>query len=212
MARPRRLSPSLHLALALSACAPATTAPDPAVIPAPGATPDSLIVRALHQSQLVTLGTADLEETDPFFGSAFQLGFREIWWHIRIRPDSVLKGNPAHASYVDYGPLGPALTPPIVPFPLAKGDFIVQRSTRWRTAPIEPGRQRVYFFRRCYNCAELPSRYSRGRTFASPWFAILTLPVEDWPRVRSWWAVLRKAAGAARTGPAFAGKAVAPFP
>jgi hypothetical protein len=164
------------------ACSPGR-APPPDMVPLPGATADSVISAALHTSQLVVRAVADTELADPFLAPAFQIGFREAWWHIRIRPDSVLKGNPAHASFVDYGSLGPALTPPIVPFPLSKGDFIVQRSTRWRTAPIEPGRPRVYFFRRCYNCAELPSRYSRGRTFASPWFAILTLPVEDWPRV-----------------------------
>ncbi len=86
------------LALAVAACARMQTVVDPAVVPGPGTTPDSVIVRALREAHLVALGTADREEPDPFFSSRFQLGFREAWWNIRIRPDSVLKGNPAHAS------------------------------------------------------------------------------------------------------------------
>ena len=171
------------LLLALLACAPAGFAVDPWVVPAPGEIPDSMIARAWRTSHLIVLGTALEERPDQVMALRLAIGSRALWWNVRLKVSHVYRGNRSPARYIDYGPLGPALTPPL-PWRLGRDEIVVQRADRWRTAPIELGRPLLYFFRRCYNCAEIPTRMSRGRAFATPWVAALTLPAADTVRLR----------------------------
>lgn len=172
----RSAAPLFLVAALLAACAPRV--PVYPAVPQPGELSDSAIAAAGRSASLVVLAEADTDAVDPFFSASFQLGSRDIWWHVRLRVAEVIKGRTSRARHVEYG-LGPALTPPIQPFSLGPQDIIVQRALRWETAPVDLHVRRVYFLRQCYNCAPLPARTSRARVFASPWFAMLALPEAD---------------------------------
>lgn len=179
----RRLYPALLAALVLTACMPRGYPVDRWVIPRPGTVPDSIVRDAWRTSQLVVTATALAEERDPVLSQPLALGSRRNWWLIQLRVTTRWKGSLGQARYLDYGPVPPGLTPGI-PWRLAHDDIVIHRADHWITAPVELGRPAIYFLRRCYYCAEIPSRVTRGRAWATPWLAALTLPLEDTLRLR----------------------------
>lgn len=171
------------LVLVMLGCSPSIRIIDRYVIPLPNSVPAEHITKMYKLSNLVVLGTPDTTMDDVFMTAKFQLGFRQVWRDIRISVDSVLKGNPSHANYIDYG-IGPVYTPPIQPFKMKSKDIIIQESNSWITAPVELYRKSIFFVRKCYNCVNVPARYSRATVLASPNMVILTLPEEDINRVK----------------------------
>jgi len=128
----------------------------------------------MAEADLVVDGTPDTMVAE---GGAMTginlLGPQHAWWNVRIRVDSVLKGKIGRARHVDYGNLPVWLSPPLG-FRLAKNEIVVQQSSGWVTAPLVVGVRGRYFFKKCWDCVELPSR-TQYRFSASPWFAILAV-------------------------------------
>jgi hypothetical protein len=172
-------------ALVLMGCSPSFRHAGPApALPLAHPTPQ-LIVEGLRHADLVVLGTPDTLTPEELLASSLQIGRRDTWWNARVTFEEVAKGNPGRARLMDYGNVPVWVTPPR-PFPLAKNQIMVQLSSLWQTAPVVIGERAIYFFKKCYNCVELPSRTDRTTT-ASPWFALLTLTPEHWPAVLAAW-------------------------
>jgi len=171
--------------VALAGCATAFRHAGPADVKPVAHAPAQLIVDGLRHADLVVLGTPDTLTPEELLAPSVQMGPRVTWWNARVTVEEVVKGNPRHARLMDYGAV-PAWVIPPRPFPLARNQIMVQLSSRWQTAPVVVGERAVYFFKKCYNCVELPARTDRTTT-ASPWFALLTLTSDHWPAVLEAW-------------------------
>ncbi len=171
--------------LTLVGCAPAFRYVGPVEVRPIAHAPQELIVEGLQHADLVVLGTPDTLTAEQMLAAAIQFGFADAWWNARVTFEAVAKGNPRHARRMDYGTLPAWMTPP-QPFRLGKNQIMVQLATRWQSAPVVLGERAVYFFKKCYNCVQMPGRTDK-RTTASPWFALLTLTPDQWPAVLEAW-------------------------
>lgn len=170
----------LVLVLSLIACGGATYDSRAEVFPIAGS--DSLIIEAIKASDMIVLGMPDTMTPELLMEPSMDIGSSQAWQNIRISVDSLLKGKLSHAKYMDYGIL-PVWRVPPRPFKLTKNQIMVQTSNKWNTSPITVGTKAVFFLKKCWDCVELPASTS-NRTFASPWFSILTLKPEQWGKVR----------------------------
>lgn len=143
---------------------------------------DSLIGAGLKMADLVVLGTPDSMVPEGGAMSSLGFGAQTFWWNVRITVDSIAKGKPSHARFMDYGDLPTWVTPPR-PFKLSKRQITVQQSNGWVTAPLVVGTRAIYFLKKCYNCVDLPGR-TEYRMRASPWLAVLALTPDHWARVK----------------------------
>ncbi len=177
-----------------SAMAPAL--PFSADLPASGQIPDSVLRKAIRRSELIVLGTpVELASQHGFLTPHFQLGAKETWYDVRLVVDSVLKGKLKRAKRPDFGMLPAALTPPLPFARLAANEIVVQypvvtsRASDWSAAaPMVPGEQAIFIFRRCYYCLPISGlAHGRGPYYqANPLVAIGRegkLPPDEWPRV-----------------------------
>lgn len=171
--------------LTLVGCAPAFRYAGPAGVRPIADAPQELIVDGLRHADLVVLGTPDTLTAEQMLAAGIQFGYRDAWWNARVTFEAVAKGNPRHARMMDYGTLPAWMTPP-KPFRLAKNQIMVQLASRWQSAPVVLGERAVYFFKKCYNCVQMPGRTDKT-TKASPWFAVLTLTPDHWPAVLDAW-------------------------
>jgi hypothetical protein len=170
--------------------------PFPAEMPAPGQIPDSVLREAIRRSDLIVLATpVELASLHGILTPHFQLGAKETWYEVKLAVDSVFKGKLKGAKRTNYGILPAALTPPSSFGRLAANEIIVQypavtsRSSEWAAAaPLVPGEQAVFIFRRCYYCLPISGlAHGRGPYYkADPLIAIgraSKLPPDEWPRV-----------------------------
>jgi hypothetical protein len=170
--------------------------PYPAVMPASGVVPDSVLRRAIKKAELIVLATPlEFASQHGFLTPHFQLGAKETWYDVKLAVHSVLKGKLRRAKRADLGVLPAALTPPPPFGRLAKNEIIVQypavtfRRSDWAAAaPLTPGEQAVFIFRRCYYCLPITGLVTgRGSYYkASPLVAIgveSKLRPEEWSRL-----------------------------
>jgi hypothetical protein len=122
-----------------------------------------------------------LESQHGFLTPRFQLGAKETWYDVKLVVHSVLKGKLKRAKHPDYGMLPAALTPQPSFGRLAPNEIVVQypvvtsRSSNWAAAaPLVPGEQAVFIFRRCYYCLPITGlAHARGPYYtANPLVAV----------------------------------------
>jgi hypothetical protein len=177
----------LACALLLAACSTIQSARKP-VEPStaevsPGApVPDAVLRKEIEDGELIVLATpVELASQFGFLTPQFQFGARETWYDVKLVVDTVLKGKLKRAKRIDLGILPAALTPP-PSFPhLAANEIVVQypavtsRSSNWAgAAPLVPGEQAVFIFRRCYYCLPIGGiAHARGPYYtANPLVAL----------------------------------------
>jgi hypothetical protein len=132
-------------------------------MPAAGQIPDSVLRNAIQKAELIVLGTPlELASQHGVITPQFQLGAKETWYDVKIAVDSVVKGKLRRAKRPDLGMLPAWLTPPPAFGRLAENEIVVQypavtsRSSDWSSAaPMTPGEQAVFIFRRCYYCVPI---------------------------------------------------------
>ena len=177
-----------------SAMAPAAPLSGPVV---PGEQlPDSILRQAIRRGDLIVLATPlEMASNHGFLTPRFQLGAKETWYDVKLTVDSVLKGKLKHAKRPDLGMLPAALTPPPAFGRLAPNEIVVQypavTSTRsdWAAAaPLVPGEQAIFIFRRCYYCLPISGvAHARGPYYkANPLVAVgraSKLPPGEWQRL-----------------------------
>jgi hypothetical protein len=170
--------------------------PFSAEIPASEQIPDSVLREAIRRGELIVLGTpVELASQHGFLTPRFQLGAKETWYDVKLVVDSVLKGKLKHAKRPDLGMLPAVLTPPFPFGRLAANEIVVQypvvtsSASDWAAAaPLVPGEQAVFIFRRCYYCLPISGlAHGRGPYYkANPLVAIGRegkLRPDEWPRV-----------------------------
>jgi hypothetical protein len=191
----------LGCTLVLTACSTIQRAMAPALpltgkMPATGQIPDSVLRNAIQDAELIVLGTPlELASQHGVITPQFQLGAKETWYDVKIAVDSVVKGKLRRAKRPDLGMLPAWLTPPPAFGRLAAHEIVVQypavtsRSSNWASAaPMTPGEQAVFIFRRCYYCVPISGLVTgRGAYYtAHPLVAIggeSKLPPDEWTRV-----------------------------
>jgi hypothetical protein len=192
----------LACVLVLNACSTFQRAAEP-VEPYPVAAahvpvPDSALRQAVEHAELIVLATpVELASQHGFLTPQFQFGARETWYDVKLVVDTVLKGKLKRAKYPDLGILPAVLTPPSPFKRLAANEIVVQypvvtsRSSNWAgAAPLIPGEQAVFIFRRCYYCLPITGvAHARGPYYtANPLVAVgraSKLPPGELARVRS---------------------------
>jgi hypothetical protein len=213
---PRKLlSFRLAWVLLLASCstfqrAMAPAVPFPAEMPGAGVIPDSVLREAIRRSELIVLGTpVELASQHGFLTPQFQLGAKETWYDVKLRVDSVLKGKLRRAKRPDLGVLPATLAPPVAFGRLAANEIVVQypvvtsRNSDWAAAaPLVPGEQALFIFRRCYYCLPISGlAHGRGPYYkANPLVAVgpeAKLPAAELERVAR---LLAKRRGASRGG------------
>jgi len=150
----------------------------------------------IRHGELIVMATpVDVASQHGFLTPQFQLGAKETWYDVKLTVDSVLKGKLKRAKHPDLGMLPAALTPPPPFGHLADNEIVVQfpvvtsRASNWAAAaPLVPGEQAVFIFRRCYYCLPISGvAHARGPYYtANPLVAIgaaSKLPPDQWPRV-----------------------------
>jgi hypothetical protein len=170
--------------------------PFTADMPASTQIPDSVLREAVRRGDLIVLATpVELASQHGFLTPRFQLGAKETWYDVKLTVDSVLKGKLKHAKRPDLGMLPAALTPPMAFGRLAANEIVVQypvvtsSSSDWASAaPLIPGEQAIFIFRRCYYCLPISGlAHARGPYYkANPLVAIgqeSKLPPAEWPRL-----------------------------
>jgi hypothetical protein len=164
-------------------------------MPRAGQVPDSVLVKLLRKSGLVVLGTpVDRISEEGVFTSWFQMGNKQTWYSVRVKVDSVGKGDLRRAKTVDLGfaPLNIVSNQRFSR--LSENEIVVQYpetqsvSGTWGETPrLFIGERGVYLFRKCYYCVDLGGVPTRGPYYkAHPWVAMTwasKLPPEEWPRV-----------------------------
>jgi hypothetical protein len=187
--------------LLLSACSAFKGATEPAPaysvsMSRPGVIPDSVLRREIHKGELIVLATpVDINSEHGFYTPQFQFGAKETWYDVKLVVDTVLKGKLKRAKRPDLGMLPATLTPPAPFGKLAANEIVVQypavtsTKSNWAAAaPMIPGEQAVFIFRRCYHCLPISGvAHSRGPYYvANPLVAMngaSKLPPRDLARV-----------------------------
>jgi hypothetical protein len=197
--RPQRLLAAF--AFLLSSCGTFQSA----IAPAPprsgpsseaGPLPDSVLREAIRRGDLIVLATpVALASNHGFLTPRFQMGAKETWYDVKLTVDSVLKGKLKHAKRPDLGMLPAALTPQPAFGRLAANEIVVQypavtssRSDWAAAAPMVPGEQAIFIFKRCYYCLPISGvAHARGPYYtANPLVAVgraSKLPPGEWPRL-----------------------------
>jgi hypothetical protein len=166
---------------------------------------DAMLREAIRRAELVVLGTPlELASQHGFLTPQFQLGAKETWYDVKLAVDSVVKGKLRRAKRPDLGLLPATLTPPPAFGKLAANEIVVQypvvtaRNNDWAAAaPLVPGEQAVFIFRRCYYCLPISGvAHGRGPYYkANPLVAIgpeSKLSPDEWGRVARLYAEQRK--------------------
>jgi hypothetical protein len=179
--------------------------PFSAEIPASEQIPDSVLREAIRRGELIVLGTpVELASQHGFLTPRFQLGAKETWYDVKLVVDSVLKGKLKRAKRPDLGMLPAVLTPPFPFGRLAANEIVVQypvvtsSASDWASAaPLVPGEQAIFIFRRCYYCLPISGlAHGRGPYYkANPLVAIGRegkLRPDEWVRVARLLAEKRK--------------------
>jgi hypothetical protein len=187
--------------LLIASCSIFKRAREPAVpfLTAPAASgplPDSVLRKAIRQSELIVLATPEeLASQDGVLTPHIQMGAKETWYDVKLAVDSIAKGKLKRAKYPDLGVLPATLTPPSSFGRLAANEIIVQypavtsRKSEWAAAaPLIPGQPAVFLFRRCYYCLTITGLPNpRGGYYkANPLVAVgpaSKLPPTEWSRV-----------------------------
>jgi hypothetical protein len=187
--------------LFLGSCSSFQTALAPAVpaggpLPPTTQLPDSILREAIRRSDLIVLATPlEMASNHGFLTPHFQLGAKETWYDVKLSVDTVLKGKLKQAKRPDLGILPAMLTPPPAFGSLAPNEIVVQypvvtsSSNAWAAAaPLVPGEQAIFLFRRCYYCLPISGvAHARGPYYtANPLVAIgagSKLPPAEWPRL-----------------------------
>jgi len=173
--------------------------------PPTGQLPDSVLREAIRRGDLIVLATpVDMVSNHGFLTPQFQLGAKETWYDVKLKVDSVLKGKLKHAKRPDLGMLPAALTPPPAFGRLAPNEIVVQypavtssRSDWAAAAPLNPGEQAIFIFRRCYYCLPISGvAHARGPYYkANPLVAVgqaSKLPPTEWSRLARLAALARR--------------------
>lgn len=185
----------------LASCSNFRRATEPAVpsLTAPassGPLPDSVLLEAIRNSELIVLATPVAFASQPGFPTPhIQMGAKETWYDVKLAVDSIAKGKLKRAKHPDLGVLPAILTPPPSFGRLAANEIIVQypevtsRKSDWAgAAPLIPGEPAVFIFRRCYYCLTITGLPNpRGGYYkANPLVAVgpaSKLPPTEWSRV-----------------------------
>ena len=197
---PQRLLPAA-CALFLGSCTSFQSATAPALplsgpVSSTGQLPDSILRDAIRRGDLIVLATpVEMASNHGFLTPQFQLGAKETWYDVKLTVDSVLKGKLKHAKRPDLGLLPAVLTPLPAFGTLAPNEIVVQypavtsRRSDWAAAaPLVPGEQAIFIFRRCYYCLPISGiAHGRGPYFkANPLVAVgraSKLPPGEWSRL-----------------------------